>query len=264
LLPHAAGRCSEAEVLGDLGSDLSRYLLTPGRRVQSLRQSAEEAWVKLYRADAHAPNNQISYYLKGAVLSLVLDLHLRRHGSALPVVLRDLWRRLGEHGRGYHEEDLVAAFAAQASDLQPLLPAWLRGLEDPPLAAALTFVGLKLEPTSAPLQWVGWQLQATPQGLTLQRLVRDAPAQNAGLTVGDELLALDGWRICQPDDLAPLLPADHPPVERTVLYSRDGQVRSTRLLPEPAAVDHWSLVLDPEASEAAAERRRRWLALELP
>ncbi|MFQ6537104.1 MULTISPECIES: M61 family metallopeptidase [Aphanothece] len=264
LLPHAAGCCSEEEVLRDLASDLSRYLLTPGRRVQSLRQSGEEAWVKLYRADAHAPNNQISYYLKGAVLSLVLDLHLRRHGSALPVVLRDLWRRLGAAGRGYHEEDLVAAFAAQAPDLQLLLPAWLRGLEDPPLASALGFVGLKLEPATAPLQWVGWQLQAAPQGLTLQRLVRDAPAQSAGLTVGDELLALDGWRLRQPEDLTALLPPDRPPVARTVLYSRDGQVRTTRLLPEPPAVDHWSLVCDPEASEAAAERRRRWLTLELP
>jgi predicted metalloprotease with PDZ domain len=82
LIPFAAGIGSEATVLEDLGKDLSRYLLTPGRRVQSLRQSSQEAWVKLYRQDAYSADNQISYYLKGAVVAMVLDLHLRRQNSA--------------------------------------------------------------------------------------------------------------------------------------------------------------------------------------
>ena len=62
-LPLTAGLSSEPELLEDLGQDLSRYLLTPGRQVQSLRQSSQEAWVKLYRADAYAGDSQVSYYL---------------------------------------------------------------------------------------------------------------------------------------------------------------------------------------------------------
>lgn len=268
LLPHSAGLCSAAEVLDDLGADLSRYLMTPGRGVQSLRQSGEEAWVKLYRADADAPNNQISYYLKGAVVALVLDLHLRRLGSGLPVVLRQLWRRLGSVGRGYREADLLEAFAAEAPDLQALLPAWLEGLQDPPLAAYLADVGLSLQPRSQSGAWVGWQLQSGTGGLTLQRVLRDSPAQQAGLMVGDELLALKGWRLHQPDDLAPLLEpaATLGTAEDTfpLLYARDGQVRVTHLSPAPPATEGWDLKPDAEADAASLERRRRWLALELP
>ncbi|MBE9173486.1 M61 family metallopeptidase [Cyanobium sp. LEGE 06143] len=268
LLPHSAGLCSAAEVLDDLGADLSRYLLTPGRAVQSLRQSGEEAWVKLYRADADAPNNQISYYLKGAVLALVLDLHLRRVGSGLPVVLRQLWRRLGCVGRGYRETDLLEAFAAQAPDLQTLLPAWLEGLEDPPLAAYLADVGLSLQPRSQSGAWVGWQLKSGTGGLTLQRVVRDSPAQQAGLMVGDELLALQGWRLHQPDDVAQLLQPEAAlstaEAGIPLLYARDGQVKTTLLRPAPPAIEAWDLKPDAEADAASLDRRHRWLSLELP
>ncbi|SBO42209.1 M61 family metallopeptidase [Cyanobium sp. NIES-981] len=264
LLPFSAGLGSVEELLEDLGSDLSRYLLTPGRAVQSLRQSGEEAWVKLYRADAHSPNNQISYYLKGAVLALVLDLHLRRHGSGLPVVLRCLWHRLGRAGRGYREADLIAAFAAEAGDLASLLPAWLEGVEDPPLADYLADVGLMLESRRSPSLWLGWQLQSRPEGLTLQRVVRDSPAQRAGFTVGDELLALNGWRLHQPEDLKAVLAGCVAAPPLRVLYARDGQVRSAELEPEPPAVEAWTLRIDPAAGEGAEDRRRRWLALECP
>ncbi|EDY37513.1 hypothetical protein CPCC7001_392 [Cyanobium sp. PCC 7001] len=264
LLPFSAGLGSLDGLLEDLGADLSRYLLTPGRAVQSLRQSGEEAWVKLYRADAHSPNNQISYYLKGAVLALVLDLHLRRHGSGLPAVLRHLWQRLGRVGRGYREADLIEAFAAGAPDLATLLPAWLDGVEDPPLAEHLADVGLSLESRRSETVWLGWQLQGRPEGLTVQRVVRDSPAQRAGLTVGDELLALNGWRLRQSEDLKAVLASVDPGAPLQVLYVRDGQVRSADLQPGPPAVEAWSLRIDPGAEPAAEARRQRWLALECP
>ncbi|NDC36354.1 MAG: M61 family peptidase, partial [Synechococcaceae bacterium WB9_2_112] len=133
LLPIAAGLCEPVTLWQDLGEDLSRFRLTPGRQVQCLRDSSMEAWVKLYRADAYAPDSQISYYLKGAVLALVLDLHLRRQGQALATVLRDLWQRLGRWGRGYGDDDLISAFSAAAPDLEGLLPQWLTNLSDPDL-----------------------------------------------------------------------------------------------------------------------------------
>jgi predicted metalloprotease with PDZ domain len=264
LLPYAAGVTAQADVLTDLGADLSRYLLTPGRRVQSLRRSSEEAWVKLYRADAYAIDSQVSYYLKGAVLALVLDLHLRRHGSGLPAVLRDLWRRHGRQGRGYAQDDLVRAFAQHAADLEDDLPRWLDSLEDPPLEAYLADVGLRLteEPGEAP--WVGWDLEVATQGLTARRILRDSPAELAGLMVGDELIALAGERVRRPEDVAPLLRARDLSAPLEVLVTRDGRVFSTALTPTPPRPKGWRLDVDPAAPAEAAERRRRWLALELP
>lgn len=264
LLVHAAGCCSEAEALSDLAADLSRYRLCAGRAVQSLRASSEEAWVKLYKADAYAGNSQVSYYLKGAVIALVLDLHLRRCGSGLPVVLRRLWRSHGRQGRGYRERDLLEAFAAAAPDLATLLPHWLNATADPDLDAYLADVGLWLRPEQATMPSLGWQLEATPAGLHVQRVQRDGAAAAAGLMVGDELIALAEQRLRRPDDLPPLLEAFPAAADLSLAYVRDGRLRQTTIRAAPPAVQRWTLQPDPQASPTVRARRRAWLALELP
>ena len=264
LLPLAAGLSGEAELLEDLGADLSRYLLTAGRQVQSLQASSEEAWVKLYLADAHSGSSQVSYYLKGAVLALVLDLRLRQRGYCLPLVLQQLWRSHGAIGRGYRQAELIAAFAAHDPELSELLPQWLNSTEDPPIAEALAVVGLRLQPEIAPEPWLGWQLEATNGGLILQRLQRDSPAQLAGLLAGDELLALDGVRLRSPEDLTPLWAAAPWCQPRQLLWVRDGLVRSGEITAAAPAVQRWLLLVDPEAEPASAARRASWLRLQRP
>jgi predicted metalloprotease with PDZ domain len=264
LLPHSAGCCTEAEVLEDLGADLSRYLLSSGRQVQSLRASSEEAWVKLYQPDAHSPNSQISYYLKGAVLALVLDLHLRRAGSGLPRVLRELWASHGAVGRGYREADLIEAFARQAPDLAEQLPRWLASCDDPPLQACLADVGLRLQPKLGRTQELGCRLEAGAGGVTLARVAREGPAVRAGLAVGDEWIALNGVRLRSVDDCMELFRPEAPLTAHQLLFCRDGLVRSTTLLPEPPSVESWQLEIVPETAEATAPQRRCWLTLQTP
>ena len=265
LLPGSCGLCGEQATFDDLGEDLSRYLLCAGRSVQSLRDSSLEAWVKLYRQDAYSPGSQVSYYLKGAVLALVLDLHLRRHGSALSTVLRLLWKRFGRWEAGYLEDDLLATFAEQAEDLSTLLPLWLRSTEDPDMNTYLSDVGLQLEAETASLPSLGWQLEPSPEGgLRLKGVARQGAAENAGLEVGDELIALNHQRLRRPADVEALLRREgqNRPVDRlSVLFCRQGRVRDTTLIPQPPAISRWWLRGVPEASAAALERRRRWLEL---
>jgi predicted metalloprotease with PDZ domain len=261
-LPLAAGLGDGAALLEDLGADLSRYRLTAGRRVQSLRASGEEAWVKLYRQDAHSHDNQISYYLKGAVLTLVLDLHLRRHGSWIGAVLRQLWQSHGRWRRGYREADLIAAFADHAPDLSILLPQWLESTDDPPIDDALLEVGLRLVPETGSHPFAGWQPEAAAgAALMLRRVDRDGPAQRAGLQVGDELLALNGQRVRTLDDLDALLGQPDQPGTVEVLLCRDGRVRSLPLDPNPAEVVRWRLESLEGVDGATLDRRRRWLEL---
>ena len=266
LLPLAAGLGSEADLLQDLGADLSRYRLTPGRHRQSLRESSQEAWVKLYRQDAYSIDNQISYYLKGSVLALVLDLHLRRHGSWLGAVLQYLWRRHGHLDRGYQDDDLLAAFVDHAEDLSTLLPFWLNSTDDPDIETYLADVGLHMVPELAGEWFTGLQVESAAAGtLLLKQVLRDGPAEAAGLQVGDELLAYERQRLKREDDLNQLLrfSAASPaaPVAE-VLYVRQGRVRQAHLVTEPPRVKRWSLEEDPQASEEQRQRRRRWLSLQ--
>lgn len=262
LLPHAAGCCPADAVLEDLADDLSRYRTSQGRSVQSLRASSEEAWVKLYRPHPHAANQQVSYYLKGAVLALVLDLQLRRQGSWLGAVLQDLWRSHGTSGRGYSEDDLLNAFARQAPDLRPLLLHWLNSTDDPPLEALLADVGLRLEPVQPTAVALGWQLESRPAGgLWVSRIQRGGPAQQAGLQVGDELIAVGPERVRQHDELTQVLALASPGTPLDLLACREGLLRSFSLLPAPPRTERWQLVVDPAAPPLAHQRRAAWLQL---
>ncbi|MEB3255737.1 MAG: PDZ domain-containing protein [Synechococcaceae cyanobacterium] len=263
LLPVAAGLVEEEVLLEDLSTDLSRYRFTAGRHVQSLQASAEEAWVKLYRQDAHSHDSQISYYLKGAVLTLVLDLHLRRHGSWIGAVLRQLWQSHGRHRRGYRPSDLIAAFADHAPDLSTLVPMWLASTDDPPIDSYLEDVGLRLVPETGSHPFAGWQPEAQgTAGLVLRRVDRDGAAQRSGLQVGDELLAIDGQRVRSDEDLGPLLGPPGQPRPVAVLFCRDGQVRQATLQADPPVVVRWRLESLPQPAAECLERRRRWRGLQ--
>ena len=258
LLPRLAGLSSTDELLEDLGADLSRYRLTPGRSVQSLRDSSQEAWVKLYRADAHSGDSQISYYLKGAVVALCLDLHLRGSGSCLASVLQSLWLSHGRWRRGYSEAELIAVFAAHDPELERLLPLWLGSVDDPDLDGYLRSVGLLLEPVRAAHPWCGVSLASEGGQLVARRVQRGSPAEQAGLCVGDELLALEGRRLRASDDLAAGL---RPGQVQPLLISRHALLRTLSLTSAVPQVERYRLVSDPSAEEPALQRRGRWLGL---
>lgn len=258
-LPRLAGIGTDADLWDDLGAELSRYLLTPGRLLgQTLRQSSQEAWVKLYRQDAYSGDNQISYYLKGAVVALVLDLQLRRAGSSLAAVLRALWHTHGRWGRGYSEADLIEVFAAQLPELREQLPAWLEGQQDPPLHEALSGVGLVLVPQQDTAPFTGLACSTSNSRLSVQKVARHSPAEAAGLCVADELIALDGWRLHKPSDLTHRWQEGR---SHSLTIGRHGRLRCLSLQPAAPAVQSWSLQPDPDGPAAALALREQWLQL---
>ena len=262
LLPFAAGVTTAESVLEDLGADLSRYLLSPGRAVQSLLESSQEAWVKLYKADAYSSNSQISYYLKGAVVALVVDLILRRHGASLTQVLHNLWQSHGRWGKGYHESDLVEAFADFHAPLSTLLPQWLRSKQDPPLPELLADVGLELTPETETHLDLGAGVELKGGQLWVQRVNRHGPASQAGLMVGDELVALDAERLRHPEDLDALLNLKRSGQLCQLLVARDGLIRSLTITPATPSIKAWTLGLVADQTEQTTAQRNRWLSLQ--
>ena len=132
------GLLSRAQYLETLARSLTTLRRTPGDARQSLAESSFDAWIKYYRQDENSPNAQTSYYLKGSLVALTLDLHIRLHSAgrkSLDDVMRLLWRRHGRSGVGL-AEDGFAALAEQASGLvlKPLLRRLLHGTAALPLA----------------------------------------------------------------------------------------------------------------------------------
>mgnify|MGYP002040931412 CR=1 FL=1 len=80
LLLRRAGLIDDAAYLRLVNKTINQVQQTPGRQVQSVADASFDAWVKYYRQDEQTPNGTVSYYTKGALVALCLDLKLRAEG----------------------------------------------------------------------------------------------------------------------------------------------------------------------------------------
>lgn len=209
LLLRRAGLISSERYLQMLSETLTRVYRHPGRHVQPLLESSFDAWTKLYKADENATNSQISYYTKGAMVGLALDLRLRRlrRGLSLDLVLRTLWQRHGLTLTGTDEDTVIALIAELAGDtVATELRHWLTSSDDPPLAELLAGAAVEwqLRPAHNADDKGGWSEQQPPRfslgasykgtscGLELVSVINGGAAHIAGLAARDLIVALDG------------------------------------------------------------------------
>ena len=246
-----------------LARTLTAVLGTPGRQVQSVAQASFDSWVKYYRADENTPNTTVSYYAKGALVALALDLTLRAEGRA---TLDDVMRALWATGRGGPIDEAHMAAALQqvgGRSFADELAAWVHGTDDLPLTALLTKFGI--DPTTEPAtlaQRLGLRVsESALTGARVTHVLAGSAAQAAGLAAGDEVLAVNGWRVRRLDDA---LRVASPGVAVPWLVARDQRVLTLPLaVPAPEAVPAAGatlLALAPAPPPAAAALRKAWLA----
>ncbi len=239
LLLHRAGLLPASAHLQLLAKTINQVAHTPGRLVQTVAQASFDAWTKFYRVQENTPNATVSYYTKGALVALCLDLTLRQHGSSLDHTMRALWQR--SHGGPMTEHDLRDVLAQLAGrPLDAELDAWVHSTADLPTHTLLSAHGVGVQTSPAPLaQQLGLRVKETPAGLTIQSVLRGSLAEQAGMAADDEWLAVgfggtDGssqppetWRIHKLDDVPPLLGTRS---QLTAWVSRDRRVLALPLM----------------------------------
>jgi len=279
LLLHRAGLIDEACHLQLLAKTLNQVLQSPGRLVHSLAQASFEAWTKYYRVTENSPNATVSYYAKGALVALALDLQLRTEGrSTLDVVLRALYQRC--QGGPMQEADLLAvleqcAGRSYAAEIQ----AWVHGCADlltasgpvPGLPELLRAQGIDWLSEPAPLaQRLGLRVSET-EGLQIKNVLRGSLAEQAGLAAGDEWLGVEieahpnpaeqadrgaaptpasAWRVRKLDDVAQFAQGQS---HLVALVARDGRLlRLTLRWPDSANPEAQTVRLVRTAMPGAA------------
>ena len=251
------GLIDEARYLRLVARTANQVLGTPGRRVQSAAAASFDAWVKYYRPDENSANATVSYYTKGAQIALCLDLTLRAAGrGSLDEVMRELWRASG--GGPIGEDDILAALRRVGRrDFAPEIAAWVHGTDELPLAELLPALGVDLRRERPLLQQrLGARLNEATAGLKVQSVLAGGLAEAAGLSAGDEILALGDWRVVKPEDLT-LYGAFEQPLP--LLVARDRRLLHLTL-PQGREVEG-AVALSLQGKPAAAVRRRReaWL-----
>ncbi len=249
---------SYAELLSKL---ISRVRAGAGHAYQSLAESSFDAWIKFYKPDENTPNSVVSYYAKGALVALALDLKLRELGhTTLDDVMRGMWKHYGETGEGV-PEDGFEDLAEQISGihLRPFFDAMVRGTEEPDFAQLFDGIGWQLEPepvANAPITSLGVMFEA---GATrLKTVVRDSCAERAGLAAGDTLIAINGLRVSSETPSKALLPFTAGDRVSVHAFRRDELLQFEVTL-EKRPVTNWKIVESDQSDDRSKARRARWL-----
>jgi predicted metalloprotease with PDZ domain len=272
LLLRRAGLIDDAQYLTLLNKTINQVLQTPGRDVHSVAQSSFEAWTKYYRQDANSPNLTVSYYTKGALVALCLDLSLRQHGVknhsvSLDDVMRALWVRCftgtgNDTTRGTMTEADVLAVLKELTGRSwaAEFKAWVHGTRELPLETLLATHGVKVQHDPAQLaQRLGLRV-SEDHSVQIKTVLNGSAAHKAGFAPGDEWLGVEvagkaasAWHLKKLDDL--LLYAGT--VKKvTALVSRDRQLLSLNLaLPDAKTNSTWRLMQDNPKLVS------RWLSL---
>lgn len=274
-----SGLITPQAYLENLGRAITSVLRGSGRRKQSVAESSFDAWIKYYRQDENAPNAVVSYYAKGSLVALCLDLLIRRETGgrkSLDHVMQALWRRHGLKGVGV-PEDGVEKLAEQVTGLRlkRFFDQALRGTADLPLQKLLADVGVGMEirraesaadkggrlasrNAQALAQRVDLGVRTADQAgeLKLTHVLDGGPAQRAGLAAGDTLVAIDGLKVTGKNlesRLAQFRPGE---TVRVHAFRRDElQLLDLPLAAPPA--DTCALTISEDRGTERA--RRRWL-----
>lgn len=265
-----AGLVTPEQYMSYLSKAATRLWQTPARHKQSLAQSSFDAWIKFYKQGDDAPNTVVSYYNKGSLVALCLDLKLRLETggrASLDDVMRALWNEFGREERPVPEGQLErAAERVSGLTLKPFFDAMIRGVDDPPLAELLPAFGVTCTLASAheadaakPELYLGIILRPGHSGAVIGHVLDGGPAQQAGLAAGDEVLAINGLRVEGGDLDVHLRTAQKEEILTVHVFRRD-ELMQFRLVPGDAPRDTWKLSLDEVVQDEVRRRREAWLA----
>jgi predicted metalloprotease with PDZ domain len=199
LIPMRAGIYDEREYLSELSKEITRFLTTPGRLVQPLSESSFDAWIKLYRPDANSSNSQMSYYLKGEMVTLLLDLLIRDRTEGVKSfddVLLAMWEKFGKSEIGFTELQLKNTIESVINlDLTEFYDRYIHGIEEIPFNDYLAPFGIELKPIESTIPYLGITVKHEHGREAIKSVASNSPAQLAGIDPGDELLAIDGFKV---------------------------------------------------------------------
>ena len=203
-----AGLIEPVAYLELIAENIGRVMSRVGRLKQSVAESSFDAWVKYYRQDENSPNAIVSYYQKGAMVALALDLTIRQRTlgkCSLDDVMRALWEAHGKTAIGVPEGG-VQKIAEKVSgvELAKFFAHAVEGTADLELAPLFESVAIEfawklpmpVKTDSAPPVWLGAKIGAEANGdAKLLNVFDDGAAQLAGLSAGDVVIAVDGMRV---------------------------------------------------------------------
>ena len=259
-----------------IGQTITRVLRGKGRLLQSVAESSFEAWTRFYKQDESAPNTIVSYYAKGGLIALVLDLTLRKlthEKHSLDDVMRYLWLNFGKKNIGLVEGQIEQIINEVCGvDLNDFFARFLYGVEDLPLETLLAEVGIRfnLRPTisfddkgGTPSEQTnavafGARFAENGFGVKIVQIYSDSSAESAGLAAGDTIIAINELQVTK-SSIEKVI-SSYPVASKLVIHAfRRDELKTFELTLKEAELTTCYLEIIEDVNEETLQKRNNWL-----
>lgn len=277
LMLRRAGLISDREYLEGLAQRIQNFQNTPGRLQMSAEEASFNTWIKEYRPDENSVNSQISYYDKGELLGLLLDLEIRRSSNdakSLDDVLRYLYHNFYEKDLNYTPADFQKICEAMAgASLENFFARYVRGHEELPFNEMLSAAGLQLQQAGSPIEarpverraalqpFLGADLEDKGDFIAVKSVSAGTPAYEQGLNARDQIIALDGVRVNQ-NLFESLVAAKRPGAVIHITLFRDDNLRTLDITLGGRVEGPYRIVQLPSMTEQQRRIYQSWLGVQ--
>jgi predicted metalloprotease with PDZ domain len=271
LILRRAGLYTPSKYLEEVAKIAKWVLSAPGRNSLSLEELSRISWVDLYQPFEESPNQSVSYYAKGYLVSLCADLEIRHRTetrASLETVVRRLWTEYGKVGRGLDEDELQPVMErATGLDLREFFDRYVRGTTEVDLDRFARFAGLSFGPRpkapdddSAEPGYLGVRFEDAGGFARLTHVLRDTPGHRGGLSPGDEVVALNGNKVGY-SKFEKELEAYPPGTPVDVALFRRGFLRHVSVTTGKGPPQKYRFVPAEPATELARKVHESWLGV---
>jgi predicted metalloprotease with PDZ domain len=199
LLLRRAGFYTKEEFLSKMQSQINYVEGSPGSRVQPVAHASFDAWIKAYRPNENSSNTTMTYYSRGAVLGAVLDAYLIQKSNkkrSLDGFMQLLYNKYAlELKRGFTEAEFEQELSTYCGeDMHAFFANYVNGTQIIPYQKYLEPMGLTVKDVTSSQTSIGATFDGN-EVVKVKAVRRGSAAEEAGLSVGDEVLICNGYRI---------------------------------------------------------------------
>lgn len=268
-----AGLLRPERYLTGLATSISSVENQPGNRIQSLSESSFDAWIKLYRPNENSPNSTVSYYSKGALIAMIMDLEIIQ-GTQSKYGLDEVMKAMYDEyfvkkERGYTDAEFKAMLEKIAGKtFDDMYADYIEGVKTINYNKYFSYAGLEMidDAAAGNEAYFGVVSAVKDAKTAITNVIRDSPAWLAGLSVNDEIVAIDGVRINIGTDprlseiekyISNKLPGD----TLNVLINRDGLLSTKKLVLSQNKNHKFRIIAHENINAEQMAVRKRWLKL---
>lgn len=261
-----SGFVTPEEFTANLASAVAAVENTPGAKVQSAASSSYDAWIKYYRPNENSNNTGVSYYSKGEVIGLIMDLEIAKAtkgAKSLDDVMKAMYLQCKTLKRGYTDAEfktMVEKISGQS--FTDFWAKYVNGTTPVEYDKYFGYAGIKVknENEGKSIPYLGVTSVKKEGRIFITAVSRNSAAWTDGLNVNDEILSIDGSAVESSVERMPAITGKNVGDVVQINVGRDGIQRTFKVTLKANP----NLKLVPVAAEASAEQlqvRKGWMGI---